>query len=181
MKYKICVSGSATDNCLPEAFDKAREIGREVIRQDGVVVTGATIGIPREAAKGAKEENGFSIGISPASSKREHLKKYRLPLDYMDLVIFTGMDYSGRNLILIRATDASIFICGRIGTLNEFTIAFEDKKPIGILTGTGGIAEEIEEILDVAQRGHGKVVIDDDPKRLVDKVMEMVRYEHDIE
>jgi len=180
MKFKICVSGSAIDNCLPDAFDKAREIGEEVVRQGGVVVTGATIGIPREAAKGAKQVGGFSIGISPAVSKREHIKKYNLPLDYLDLVIFTGMDYSGRNLILIRATDASIFICGRIGTLNEFTIAFEDKKPVGILTGTGGIAEEIEEILEVAQRGQGKVVIDDDPTRLVTKIMELVRKEHAI-
>jgi len=68
-----------------------------------------------------------------------------------------------------------IFVAGRVGTLNEFTIAFEDKKPIGILTGTGGISDELDHILEVAKRGHPRIVFDDDPKRLVDKVLEMTK------
>ena len=51
------------------------------------------------------------------------------------MIIYTGFNYSGRNLLLVRSSDAVIFGCGRMGTLNEFTITFEDKKPIGILQG----------------------------------------------
>ena len=64
-----------------------------------------------------------------------------------------------------------------MGTLNEFTIAFEDNKPIGILTGTGGMADEMEDILKKAHRGMGKVVFDSDPKQLVEKVFTLIKKE----
>lgn len=178
MKYKICVSGSAvSDVCPPGICEKAVEIGREIIRQKGILVTGATTGIPHEAAKGAKAEGGMSIGFSPASSEKEHVKKYHLPIDAFDLIIYTGFEYTGRNLLLTRGSDAVIIACGRIGTINEFTIAFEEKKPIGILEDSGGTIDEIKDIVLKAKRGHGKIVYSDDPKELVAKVIEMVKQE----
>jgi hypothetical protein len=76
---------------------------------------------------------------------------------------------------LTRSADAVITIYGRIGTLNEFTIAFEDKKPQGVLTGTGGESDELQHILEIAHRGSGKVIFDPDPKSLMDKVIKMVK------
>lgn len=175
MKYKICVSGSAANNCGPGAFKKSWEVGYQIIKQGGVLVTGATIGIPEWAARGAKAAKGVSIGLSPAGSFREHVHKYHLPTSNMDIIIYTGFDYSGRNLLLTRSADAVIEICGRVGTLNEFTIAFEDRKPIGVLLGTGGAVEEIAHILKVAKRGHKYVIYDTDPTRLVKKLMKAVK------
>ena len=100
---------------------------------------------------------------------------YRLPTRYMDLIIYTGFDYSGRNMLMTRASDAVITICGRIGTLNEFTTAFEDKRVVGVLTGTGGIEGDIENILKLARRGRKRIVFDSDPKKLVDKVVKLIR------
>ncbi len=174
-KYKICVSGSAANNCAPGAFKKAYETGYQIAKQDCVLLTGATIGIPEHATRGAKKGKGLSIGFSPASTKREHLNTYKLPITNMDLIVYTGSDYSGRNLILTRSADAVIEICGRIGTLNEFTIAFEDQKPIGILTGTGGITDEIDHILKVSKRGRRGIVFDDDPARLVKKLIALLK------
>lgn len=178
LKYKICVSGSAvTDGAVPGTLEKAEALGRMIAERGMVLVTGATTGIPYWAAKGAKEANGIVIGLSPAVSKLAHVKTYHLPTDYHDLIIYTGFDYSGRNLLLTRTADAVITICGRVGTLNEFTIAFEDKKPQGVLTGTGGESDEIENILRIAHRGMGKVVFDPDPKSLLDKVVIMIKEE----
>lgn len=175
IKPKICVSGAArTDVCSEDALVKAEEVGKEIVRQGAVLVTGATTGIPYWAAKGAKEAGGISIGISPAASYQEHVKVYNLPTDYFDLIIYTGFNYSGRNLLLVRSSDASLVICGRMGTLNEFTIAFEDDKPIGVLTGTGGLADDLQDLIQRAHRGPGKVVFGSDPKVLVKKVMELV-------
>jgi uncharacterized protein (TIGR00725 family) len=159
------------------AYAKAREVGRQIALHKCVCVTGDTIGVPHSAAHGAKAAKGVTVGISPAASRQEHIRKYHLPSDEMDIVIYTGFQYSGRNLLFIRACDAVIFVCGRMGTLNEFTIAFEDKKPIGILTDTGGIVEELEHILDIAKRGKQKIVWDDDPKRLVEKVITLAEYD----
>jgi len=113
------------------------------------------------------------IGLSPASTELAHIKTYHLPVDYHDLIIYTGFEYSGRNLILTRSADAVIILCGRIGTLNEFTIAFEDKKPIGVLEGSGGTADMLKEILKESHRGSSHVVFSSDPKDLVEKVSAM--------
>ncbi len=178
LKYKICVSGAAeTDCCAPGALEKAKEVGREIVRHNGVLVTGATTGIPYWAAIGAKEEGGISIGLSPAASEEAHVKSYKLPVDYFDMIIYTGFEYAGRNLLLTRSSDAVIVICGRMGTLNEFTIAFEDKKPIGVLTETGGMSDFIDDIVEKAKRGPGKIIYDSDPKTLVEKLIEMVEKE----
>ena len=175
LKYKICISGAAeTGHCAPDALEKAKALGIEIIKQGAVLVTGATTGAPYWGAIGAKETGGFVIGLSPASSEAEHVKKYNLPLDYQDIIIYTGFGYSGRNLLLTRSSDAVLIVCGRIGTLDEFTIAFEDNKPIGVLTGTGGMADEIKGLLDKAHRGMGKVIFDADPKTLVERIMALV-------
>lgn len=177
-KYKISVSGAAeTSHCAKQALKKAEQVGREIVRQNGVLITGATTGIPYWAAKGAKEAGGISIGLSPAASEVAHIKKYRLPVDFFDVIIYTGFEYSGRNLLLVRASDASIIICGRMGTLNEFTIAFEDDQPIGVLTGTGGTADMIRQIVKKSHRGPGKIVYSPDPKRLVTKVIGLIKKE----
>ena len=178
LKIKICVSGAAeTGHCGIDALEIGKEIGKEIVHQGAILVTGATTGFPMWAAIGAKEEGGISIGISPAQTEVEHVEKYKLPLEYMDLIMYTGSGYSGRNLQLTRTSDAVIVGCGRIGTLNEFTIAFEDNKPIGVLEGDWTTDELIKKILDESHRGNGKVVYDKDPKKLVEKVMELVKKE----
>ena len=182
LKYKISVSGAAeTGHCAPDALEKAKEIGQEIIRHGAVLITGATTGFPYWAAIGAKEAGGFVIGVSPADSEKNHIEDYKLPVDYHDIIIYTGFEYSGRNLLLTRAADAVIVGCGRMGTLNEFTIAFEDNKPIGILSGAGGSTEWIDEIIRDSRRGSGKVVYDSDPKTLVEKVIELIKKEKIIE
>jgi hypothetical protein len=175
LKYKICVSGSAdTTYCSKDAPEKAEQLGKLIAEHNMILVTGATTGIPYWAAKGAKEAGGIVIGLSPAASKSAHVSTYRLPTDYHDLIVYTGFDYSGRNLLLTRSADAIITLCGRMGTLNEFTIGFEDKKPQGVLTGTGGMSDALQEIIAKARRGTGKVVFDSDPERLLEKVIELI-------
>lgn len=173
--YKICISGAAeTGHCSLDALEKSEKLGEEIAKAGLVLVTGATTGIPYWGAKGAKKAGGLVFGLSPAVSEAAHIKSYRLPMDYHDAIIFTGFDYSGRNLLLIRSADAVIVVCGRIGTLNEFTIAFEDHKPIGILEGTGGAADWIREIIAKAHRGPGKVVFSSNPKELLEMVVELI-------
>jgi uncharacterized protein (TIGR00725 family) len=178
MKYRIAVSGAAeTDVCKECAMDLTKELGREIIRQGGILITGATTGVPYWAAIGAKEVNGFVVGLSPASSEIEHVKKYQLPVDYHDIIIYTGFGYAGRNLLMTRSSDAVIISCGRIGTLNEFTIAFEDRKPIGVLIGTGGMAERIKEIVESSGRKSQRIIYEKEPKKLVEELIKLIELE----
>jgi hypothetical protein len=175
-EIKICVSGAAeTSHCGPHAYELAKELGREIARHDATIVTGATTGFPLWAAIGAKEAEGTSIGFSPAASEREHVEAFRLPVDYMDLIVYTGFGYSGRDLILTRSSDAALFGCGRIGTIHEFTTVFEDNKPIGVLEGDWTTDETIKTILERSNRTYDKVVFDSNPKRLVEKIIELIK------
>jgi hypothetical protein len=175
-QIKICVSGAAeTGHCGVGALDKAKELGREIARQGAVLVTGATTGFPLWAAMGAKEEGGICIGISPAATEREHVEVYKLPLDYMDLIIYTGFGYPGRDLLLTRSADAVICGCGRIGTIHEFTVAFEDKKPIGIFEGTWEMSGELKEIIEKGHRENPKIVTGPDAEKLVAGVIALVK------
>ncbi|MBI2278791.1 MAG: LOG family protein [Candidatus Brennerbacteria bacterium] len=180
LKYKFCVSGAAeTGHCPPDALERAEQLGKAIAERGLVLMTGATTGIPYWSAKGAKAAGGTVIGLSPAASKVAHLKTYHLPLDYHDVVVYTGFEYSGRNLLLTRSSDAVIVVCGRIGTLNEFTIAFEDDKPIGVLEGSGGTADMLRELLAKSHRGMGKVIFAKDPETLVARLLDLVESEEE--
>lgn len=172
---KICVSGAAeTQHCGMNVYDVGQDIGREIATHGCVLTTGATTGFPLYAAMGVKEECGFSIGFSPAATEREHIETYKLPLDYMDVIVYTGFGFPGRDLLLTRSSDAVIVGCGRIGTFHEFTIAFEDKKPIGVVEGTWQTDELLQSIIDASHRPNSKIVFDSDPKAMVERLIEMV-------
>jgi uncharacterized protein (TIGR00725 family) len=179
LKPKIVVSGAAEmSHCGPAASRSALEVGKELARRGCVVVTGATTGAPYWAAKGAKEAKGLVIGVSPAISIKEHLLKYRLPIDYHDVIIYTGFGYAGRNLILTRVGEGVISVCGRMGTLNEFTVAFEERKPIGVLEGPWESDDLIKAMVAKSHRGPGKIVLSSSPKNLVAKLLELIEKEN---
>ena len=109
--------------------------------------------------------------------EKEHVEFYKLPTDYRDLIIYTGFAYSGRNLILTRASDAVIIGCGRMGTVNEFTIAFEDKKPIGVLQGDWETDEVLTTLIEKSHRADevkDRIVFESDPKILLDKLIKLI-------
>ncbi len=174
-KIKLGVSGAAeTGHCGLNAFDKGKALGREIARHGAILINGATTGFPLWAAMGAKEENGMVVGFSPASSEKEHTDVYRLPTDYHDLIIYTGFGYPGRDLLLTRSSDALLFGCGRIGTIHEFTVAFEDRKPLGIFEADWEMDEVLKVILEKSHRPHDHVIFNQDPKALVEKIITMV-------
>ena len=177
-KYKICISGAAGGECTITAKQLAFEVGRAIAKNRAILITGATTGIPHEAARGAKSAGGVSFGFSPATTRKEHLNTYKLPIDYYDVIVYTGFGYAGRNLLLTRASDAVIIVCGRIGTLNEFTIAFEDRKVIGILQDSGGVTDELDRLLRIAQRGRKNIIFESDPATLIKKVTDRLKKEN---
>lgn len=155
----------------------AKALGKAIAENGAILTSGATTGFPLWVAAGAKEAGGFSIGLSPAANEREHVEVYGLPLDYMDLIVYTGFGYSGRNLLLTRSSDAVIIGCGRVGTINEFTVAFEDGKLIGVLEGPWLTDEVIRDIMVKGHRPSDRVIFDADPKNLVKRVIETVMTE----
>lgn len=179
MNYSICVSGAAGGKTVKPAQPLAEAVGREIAKHGHTVTTGATVGLPYYAAKAAKGAGGMSIGFSPASSLREHLHKYRLPIGVFDFINFTGMHYVGRDIHLVQSSDAIITIGGRFGSLHEFTTALESRMPCGVLTGSGGTADAVEELMERLEAPNKDLVVfDSDPARLVDKIVKILDKEY---
>lgn len=181
LKYSICVSGAAKGDSVAFAHGLATQVGQQIVEQGHMVLTGATTGLSYYAAKAAHrmhEDYVTSVGFSPASSRIDHVNKYRLPTDAYGTIVYTGFGYTGRDLLLVRASDALIMVGGRVGTLNELTVALEDKVPVGVLLGSGGMTEEVEHVLKAAKRTRSGIIFDDDPQTLVKRVIQMVDHRY---
>lgn len=172
--YQICISGAAKGTTVEHAHELAEAAGKRIAERGHVTLTGSTTGLPDYGALGAKKAGGVSIGFSPASSRRDHIKSYQLPVKNYDSILCTGFDYTGRDLLLVRSADAVVMIGGRIGTLQEFAIAFEEKTPIGIVTGSGGVSDSIKAVLKAAKRNRHTVLYNDDPTKLVDDLIKIL-------
>lgn len=179
LRYSICVSGAAAGKTVDANKETAKVMGKAIADSGHILTTGATVGLPYFAALGAKEAGGTSIGFSPASSLREHVRKYRLPYDVFDFINFTGMNYVGRDLYLVQSSDAVITIGGRFGSLHEFTSALEAHMPCGVLLGSGGTADLIPELMKVLPPPKNDLVIyDTDPERLIKKMVAILDKEY---
>jgi len=175
---RIGVMGSASGGVMrnPKAVEAAQEIGRQIAKHGYILGSGACPGLPDEAAKGAKQAGGATCGISPAISICSHLKQYKSPIAHYDNFIFTGLGLMMRDIINIRSANAVVILPGGTGTLNEFTVAYDEGKPIGILTGVGGVAHHIKDILGFCKREvTDRMVFDSDPEKLIDKLVKVMK------
>lgn len=166
------MSGAAAGDTVETSHQLAFRLGKAIAKSGHTLLTGATVGLPHYAAIGAHAENGLSIGFSPASSHREHIKSYRLPTKEFDYINFTGMEYVGRDVHLVRSSDAVITVGGRMGSLHEFSTAAESNKVCGVLLGSGGLADFIPMLVKhIPTPGAAKIIYDTDPERLVEQVI----------
>ncbi len=147
----------------------AESLGAAIAQAGCFLVTGATTGLPALVATAFRKQGGFALGISPAENRAEHVQRYGLPEDGADVIVYTGFGYKGRNVINIRSSDIVIIFGGATGTLNEFTIAYDEGKVIGVLAGSGGVADHIEKIVEVCQKPtRAKLFFDSYPKALIE-------------
>jgi hypothetical protein len=174
MKLKIGVMGSASSAKDKETAKKAESIGKAVAEKGAILFYGATIGYPLAAAKAAKEAGGTVVGVSPAANQKEHLEKYGYPVEPCDAVVYTGFGFQGRNVVLARSCDAIIVISGRIGTMSEFSVAYAEHRPIGVLEGSGGFAGKARQFEEEVLSGQmpTRIVYSPEPERLVEMVLE---------
>jgi uncharacterized protein (TIGR00725 family) len=174
----VGVMGASNNDGLADSEQQrvkglAENLGAAIAKQSCILVTGATTGFPNLVARAFREHGGFALGISPAENRAEHLDRYGLPEEGADVIIYTGFGYKGRNVINIRSADIVIIFGGATGTLNEFTIAYDEGKIIGVLQGTGGIADHIREIIDFCKKPtRGVVLFDNNPEKLVQRCLD---------
>jgi uncharacterized protein (TIGR00725 family) len=175
-QYQICISGAAKGDSVAQGKELVQAAALAIAKAGHALMTGATTGLPEFGAEAYVKAGGkVSLGISPASTKVEHVLKYRLPTEHYDVILYTGLHYVGRDALLINSADAVVSVGGRWGTLHEFAIALETKTPVALLQGAGGASEEIEKLLNELPLAHRElIIIDTDPDKLVAKLTKLL-------
>ncbi|KKN63397.1 hypothetical protein LCGC14_0502270 [marine sediment metagenome] len=85
--------------------------------------------------KGAKEENGFTIGIIPFIENNN-------ANEFIDLVIPCPFSQA-RNIVVVLTGDICLAISGKAGTLSEICFAWIYNKPIIALSSVKGWSSKI--------------------------------------
>ncbi|OGZ67912.1 MAG: hypothetical protein A3D35_03105 [Candidatus Staskawiczbacteria bacterium RIFCSPHIGHO2_02_FULL_34_9] len=176
-KIKVAVIGSSRYDEIDDVHRKiAYDIGRAIADSECILLTGGGKGVSEFVANGAIENGGLCIGISPADSYKNHVDVFKNPAHVFDALIFTGFGHKGRNVVLIRSCDIVIALDGGVGTLNELTIALDEGKDIGILSGSGLILNYFLDFynkISNQRKFNGSVIVKDKPKELIKALIEL--------
>jgi uncharacterized protein (TIGR00725 family) len=178
-KIKVGVMGASGGELA--AGEKARleklaeRLGAAIAARGCALVAGATTGLPDLVTRAARKNGALTIGVSPAHDRVEH-ERLGLPLDAAEVIIYTGFGFKGRNVVNVRTSDIVIIFGGATGTLNEFTIAYDEDKVIGVVEGSGGIADHIREILSFGRKQtNARLFFNGDPEKLLDECLAEVK------
>jgi uncharacterized protein (TIGR00725 family) len=117
---QVSVIGSGAEH---EA--RAAEVGRLLAERGATVVCGGLGEVMAEAARGAKEAGGTTIGILPGETAAG-------ANPWLDHVVVTGVGHA-RNLAVVASGDAVIVVGGSWGTLAEIGFAQRLGRPTVIL------------------------------------------------
>lgn len=119
-KKQIVVIGS--HSCNKEVEKTAYEVGCEIAKRGYILLSGGKEGVMEAACRGAKENNGLTVGIIPEIHP-DHGNKH------LDIIIPTGINFS-RNYIVQNSGEAIIMIGGSYGTLSELAYALQFGRKI---------------------------------------------------
>ena len=119
-KLQISVIGSSHPD--PEFALNAREVGRIIATSRAVLIYGGLGGVMEEAARGAKERDGITIGILP-----DYNKESANP--FIDILLPTGLEHA-RNVLVVASADLVVALPGSHGTQSEIAIALKLGKPV---------------------------------------------------
>ncbi len=178
-RLSIGIMGSAGSTTSEDVIQSLHLLGKTIAQNNLILITGACPGLPYECASSVRSQGGLSIGISPALSLDEHTHKYHSPTDAFDVIIYTGSGLMGREVTNIRSSDIVLIAGGRSGTLGEFSIAYDEGKLIGVLQGSGGIADALPLILKSIKKDTGaQLIYDSDPVQLLNKLLSAYEQRH---
>jgi uncharacterized protein (TIGR00725 family) len=113
----------------PEAalLDQAELLGRRLAEAGAVVVCGGGPGVMEAVCRGAKAAGGTTVGLLPGLDRAEGNP-------HLSVSVPTGLG-QGRNLLLVRSSDALVAVGGGFGTLSEIALALRTGTPvIGLAT-----------------------------------------------
>jgi len=186
MNPMIGVFGSA-EGMDDAANTRAKQLGNELGKHEITLVTGATTGIPYAVTYTAVRSGIAKLwGFSAARNYEEHMdltggcdntiyeKLIYIPDHFPIDDIQVRRKY--RNVMSTAICDAGIIVSGRWGTMNEFTNLYDMGRVIGVLTGTGGIANELSKLnKKITKKSKAVIICSSSPTKLVSMVLKTLK------
>ena len=111
----------------------AYEVGKHIALNNACLVCGGLGGTMEMASRGASENGGLVIGIIPGEEKES-------ANPFVTIVIPTGMGV-GRNVLVVRSSDAIIAFPGSYGTLSEIAFALNIGRTVVYMPGSWNISK----------------------------------------
>src|ERR671913_2304763 len=161
-KTQIAVIGYNEDWCTDIAKNISYEVGKEIALSGSVLICGGLGGVMESACKGAKDNQGLTIGILPQGDFDSANK-------FCDVVIPTGIGFS-RNFIVATSVDGIIIVGGGVGTLIEISVGYMLKKVMIAMSGSGGISDGYGGE-NIKERKKKKILKKKNPKKAVHDIV----------
>lgn len=174
---KIAIFSSWLPQVTQENQKLAKNIGCYLAEKGITVVTGGCSGIPAICIEEGHASGAETIGYFPHKNHSDYYDRQHEENTH-DIKFYSTAHFvhgfTARSLEMIKGVDAAIVLNGRIGTLSEFGIAVEEGLPLGIIEGTGGISDELKNIIRVAKKEfpNNEVLFGDDYKKIIDTLIE---------
>jgi uncharacterized protein (TIGR00725 family) len=119
----------------PEAslLEPAETLGRLLAEAGAVVVCGGGAGVMAAVCRGAQAAGGTTVGLLPGPDRQAGNP-------HLSVSLPTGLG-EGRNVLLVRASDALVAVGGGFGTLSEVALALRTGVPVvGLATWSLALA-----------------------------------------
>ena len=120
MSLYIGVAGASRPG--PALLDQAEVLGRRLAEAGAVLVCGGGPGVMEAVCRGARSAGGTTVGLLPGLDRRD-------ANPHLSVAVPTGMG-QGRNLLLVRSSDALVAVGGGFGTLSEIALALRTGTPV---------------------------------------------------
>lgn len=120
MSLYIGVAGASEPetSLIPEA----ETLGRCLAEAGAIVVCGGGLGVMTAVCRGAQAAGGLTVGLLPGGDRASGNP-------YLSVALPTALG-EGRNLLLVRASDALVAVGGGFGTLSEIALALRVGLPV---------------------------------------------------
>ena len=176
MKYSLAVSSKIPLSDSADLNRAAYLIGKQIASAGHILISPIQLSLVYQAALGASDKAGLSIGFSPASNLREHSRYLQLPTDVYDWIYCSALSSSSLLASMIASSQALILIGGVMANLSELALASESLMPVGVLLDAQNQANnallQYLQSLPVDKQKH--IVVHKDPQILLDTVISIL-------
>ncbi len=162
-------SGRVDKPPVSEVAEVSRELGKKLAENGHVVITGGRDGVMELVSEAAKEAGGTVVGVLPGREGEGYVNPY------VDVPIYTSMDFHMRSHILIHSAEAVVSIGGEIGTAIEILLSYASGKKLILLRGTGGWTDRFADVLIDGKYLDNRKVVEISQAHNVDEVIEILR------